>query len=310
MKKLPAYVIGFLLCAGAAAPAIDIGSLAGDWTAVRADVEEMSLKWHKAQLEFSSFRDGRPFDSGEWDLRGDSLFLYGSAGASRYRVWLAGDTMRMAGGKWTQVFVKKEEWQELLIFGTRTATSTLKGEDWFGENIPAYSVRNMGDGDPATCWAEGVPGTGVGEKIYLVVKGKPGRLSMVNGYGKSAALYARNARVKAFRATALAAFNLPGDVSEVATKYHIRKCGPAVKLEARDIQARQGIALPFDWANIEKTAGELAASFDKDFAAQIADRSHGCEDRFYRATILELEIAEVYGGTKYEDTCLSEIDLE
>lgn len=310
MKIIPACAIGLLLCAGAAAPAIDIGSLAGDWTAVRADVEEMSLKWYKAQTEFSTYLNQRPFDGGEWDLKGDSLILYGSAGSSRYRVWLAGDTLRLAGGMGTQVFVKKEEWQELLIYGTRTATSTLKGEDWFGENIPAYSVRNLGDGDPATCWAEGVTGTGVGEKIYLVVNGKPGRLSMVNGYGKSAALYSGNARVKAFRATVLAAFNLPGDVSEVATKYHVRKCGPAVKLEARDIQARQGIALPFDWASIEKTAGELAASFDKDFAVQIADRSHGCEDRFYRATILCLEISEAYPGTKYDDTCLSELEAE
>ncbi len=310
MRRSATLALGLLLCLGSASHGAGVGSLVGDWTAVRADCEELSFKWYKAQLEFSSFLHRRPFDSGEWDLRGDSLFLYGASGTGRYLVSLKGDTLELAAGKEKQVFVRREEWRELLIYGTHTASSTLNGEDWFGENVPAYSVRNLGDGNPATCWAEGASGPGIGEKIYLVVNGKPKSLAIINGYGKSKSLFEKNGRVKAFRATVLAAFNLPGDVSEVDTIYHVRICGPTVGLEIKDFQAKQSIILPFDWTEIERKGGELEASFESDFAARIADRSHGCQDRFYRAVILELEISEVYKGARYEDACISELSLE
>lgn len=299
-----------MLACTSAATGVNPGSLAGDWAAVRDDVGEISFIWYKSQLEYRTFLNGRPGESGEWDLRGDSLLLYGPSGTGRYRVALSGDTLRLSGAGGTRVFVKKAEWRELLIYGNCSASSTLNGEEWSGDRVPAYSVRNLGDGDPATCWAEGAEGPGVGEKIYLSAPGRPSKISISNGYGKSKPLFEKNGRVKAFRATTLAAFNLPGDVTEAATKYQARKCGPTVRLEVKDIQDKQGIPLPFDWLEIERKAGELAAAFEKDFASGIADRSHGCRDRFYQAIILELEIAEVYPGGKHDDACVSELSAE
>lgn len=299
----------FLAAAGGAT-ALGPGDLTGTWTAVRADVEELTFNWYKSQLEFNSFLNQRPFESGEWDLRGDSLFLYGPAGTKSFAASISGDTLKLKDSRSAQIFVKKEEWRELLLYGPYTATSTLKGEDWFGGEAKPYSVRNLGDGDPKTCWAEGVKGHGIGEKIYLTVRGSPKAIKIINGYGKTPELYAKNGRVKAFKATALAAFNLPGDVSEVSTKYRVKSCGPPQKLEVKDLQAQQTIPLKFDWGAISEKVAALAAEFDREFSKEIEERRAGCEDRYYQKTVLCLEIAEVYPGGKFDDTCLSELEAE
>lgn len=292
------------------AGAIGLSDLAGTWTAVRADVEEITFNWYKAQLEYSTFLHQRPFESGEWDLRGDSLFLYGPNGGEGFAVKISGDTLKLESGKSLQVFVRKEEWQELLLYGSHTATSTLKGENWFGEEPGPYSVRNLADGNPKTCWAEGAKGYGIGEKIYLMVQGNPKNLRISNGYGKTTALYAKNGRVKSFRVVPLAAFNLPGDVTEVAAKYRAKRCGPPQKLEVKDSGAPQTISLNLDWRAMSPKIKALAAEFESEFAREIEERRAGGEDKYYQKIVLCLEIAEVYPGTKFEDTCISELEIE
>jgi hypothetical protein len=153
-------------------------------------------------------------------------------------------------------------------------------------------------------------GHGIGEKIYLTVQGGPKALMIINGYGKSPELYAKNGRVRKFKAVPLAAFNLPGDVSEVAAKYRAKRCGPTQMLEVKDLQARQAIPLRFDWKAVSERTGALAAEFEKEFAKEIEERRSGCEERYYQKTVLCLEIAEVYPGTKFDDTCLSELEAE
>jgi hypothetical protein len=287
------------------------GNIAGSWTAIQAEVEELSLKWYKAQLEFSTFLNQRPFDSGEWDLRGDSLLLYGTAGTSRYRVSMPDeDTLVLENGQSVQRFLRKEDWQEVLLYGAYTATSTLQGEDWFGGGDTPYSARHLGDGNPATCWAEGSEGSGIGEKIYLPVDGLPKGLIIANGYGKSPALFAKNNRVRTMKATVLAAFNLRGDISEVATKYYFKKCGPAQRIEVKDIQIMQAIPLTFDGAQVNRAARTLASSFEKDFSDELERRAQGEEARYSRTLIICLEIFAVYQGTKFDDTCISRLTLE
>lgn len=300
----------FAAVVGMTAEAVGPSDLAGSWKAVRADVEEITFNWYKAQLEYSTFLHQRPFESGEWDRRGDSLFLYGPNGGESFTVKISGDTLKLESGKSVQVFVRKEEWQELLLYGPHTATSTLKGEDWFGGEPGPYSVRNLADGNPKTCWAEGVKGHGIGEKIYLIVQGNPRALKISNGYGKTPELYAKNGRVKAFRAVPLAAFNLPGDVSEVAAKYRAKRCGPPQKLEVKDSGAQQTISLNLDLRAMSQKIETLAAEFESEFAKEIEERRAGCEDKYYQKTVLCLEIAEVYPGTKFDDTCISELEIE
>lgn len=74
---------------------------------------------------------------------------------------------------------------------TATASSTL-GTD----GINTYDPENVLDGDPSTCWSEGVNGVGVGERITLSGDGEQlfSGFRIRNGYQKSDAVYINNAR--------------------------------------------------------------------------------------------------------------------
>lgn len=74
---------------------------------------------------------------------------------------------------------------------TATASSTL-GTD----GINTYEPENVLDGNPSTCWAEGVNSVGVGESITLSGDGEQlfSGFRIRNGYQKSEAIYNNNAR--------------------------------------------------------------------------------------------------------------------
>ena len=74
---------------------------------------------------------------------------------------------------------------------TATASSTL-GTD----GINTYDPENVLDGNPSTCWAEGVNSVGVGESITLSGDGEQlfSGFRIRNGYQKSEAIYNNNAR--------------------------------------------------------------------------------------------------------------------
>jgi hypothetical protein len=202
-------------------------------------------------------------------------------------------------------------WTTLLMYHTYTASSTLGGDDFFSGELSRYTARNMNDGSTSTCWAEGAAGPGTGQRIYIAIEGRPSALSVVNGYAKSKALYRKNGRVRRFEVSLLHAFNLRGDVTEVATQYH---CIPSVEKQAvdlRDAMERQSFPLTIDWAAVQADAGRAQARFDGDFKDEIARRREGTEEPGYRqALILCLEIVEAYPGSQFDDTCVSELTLE
>lgn len=74
---------------------------------------------------------------------------------------------------------------------TATASSTL-GTD----GVNTYDPENVLDGNPSTCWAEGVNSVGVGESITLSGDGEQlfSGFRIRNGYQKSEAVYNNNAR--------------------------------------------------------------------------------------------------------------------
>lgn len=88
---------------------------------------------------------------------------------------------------------------ERRLHPTEVQSSSFLWNDWnkFQEN---YHPSYVADGDPKTAWVEGVSGTGAGEWIRLkltpLAESTQVRLVVSNGYQKSAALFAANARPK------------------------------------------------------------------------------------------------------------------
>ncbi|MCU0607129.1 MAG: hypothetical protein MUF78_06855 [Candidatus Edwardsbacteria bacterium] len=202
-------------------------------------------------------------------------------------------------------------WDSLMMVHAYTASSTLGGDDPFAEQPSRYAARNMGDGDPATCWAEGAAGRGLGERVHILLDGSPAALSAVNGYAKSRSTFAGNGRVKAFTATLLHAFNLPGDVTEVATLYHCRPFPRRPVIGLDDTAAPQSLPFPFDWDAVREDAALARVRFEADLGDEIVRRREGAAAfAIAQAVILRLEIADVYPGTKYDDTCVSELTFQ
>jgi len=149
---------------------------------------------------------------------------------------------------------------ERRLYPVSVEASSFLWNDWnkFQENYhPLYLV----DDDPKTAWVEGEKGSGTGSWVRLRVTPMEGatrvRLRVRNGYQKSPALFAANARAKTVEVKLL----------------------PSGTTKALPLADQQ------DWQEIvvEQPAGALSA--------------------------IELRIAAVHAGKKYEDLCLSDAQV-
>lgn len=149
---------------------------------------------------------------------------------------------------------------ERRLYPDALVASSFVWTDWnqFQEN---YHPNYIADDDAKTAWVEGAKGTGVGEWVRFNVTKMEGatkaRLSIRNGYQKSAPLFAANARVEKATVTLL-----PSGVTK--------------DVVLSDMQGFQDVV-------IEQPVGALHA--------------------------IELKIVSVYAGKKYEDTCISDVDV-
>lgn len=82
-------------------------------------------------------------------------------------------------------------------FTAASASSTLLTE---GINYESYAAANLLDGNPATCWSEGVDGQGQGESVQFSAPGAQtiSGFDIWNGFQESDYLYSRNCRPAAF----------------------------------------------------------------------------------------------------------------
>ncbi|HAT72405.1 MAG TPA: hypothetical protein DCS63_06280 [Elusimicrobia bacterium] len=172
---------------------------------------------------------------------------------------------------------------------------------WLPDDLPYTAASsyeavlpapNIADGEPRTAWAGKA-----GEDVWLFINPGAQTLTVVNGYNKSPALFKANNRVKRLAVSVWTAAHLEADVSEIAQIYHAARLTPDHILELKDTGKAQTFPLPFDWDAIGKAnKTELAAYLKR-------------EDRplMYSDYVLRAEPLEVYEGTKYDDTCISEL---
>lgn len=153
-----------------------------------------------------------------------------------------------------------------------TASSTLPGN---------YQVENLLDNDLSTAWVEGKDGSGVGTKITVeLVEPSPVIVvGLVNGYTKNETTYTRNNRIKKIR---VEIFEEKGENSLTLT-------------EAFEEVLPEHDFVPIDASNF----GRLI-----DVPCDAGDGFFGGSTKKVVLTILE-----VYPGTRYNDTCISEIFL-
>ena len=176
------------------------------------------------------------------------------------------------------------------------SSSVLKEK---GKSEFFYGINNLSDKDPATAWVEGNPSEGIGEYILLFVPriNEKGRrfsfsydedndikifLNVTNGYCKSEDLFYKNNRVKKARITIY-------DVPVTASVNSIYVKGEPVKIKEEIIELTDDLRIPQSFTFITKLNKNKDAPKPK--------------------VVLKFEILEVYKGTKYNDTAISEIEV-
>jgi hypothetical protein len=139
--------------------------------------------------------------------------------------WQTLDLARTVTVRWVKLVIQSvypgERWQDTSIsevrFDTETGGTTatrartttpstsdhptVSASSTLASKHPGrYAAENVLDGRLATCWSEGVSGDGIGERLRVEFNRGTTirRISLVNGYTRSATLWRKNNRVRKF----------------------------------------------------------------------------------------------------------------
>lgn len=165
-----------------------------------------------------------------------------------------------------------------------------------------YGMRRVFDGDRYTGWSEGADGDGVGEVLWLQVPEGADTLAVINGFARSLNLFQKNNRVKELEARLYYALLPEMMISELGPTYLKTATGMSTTLRLEDSPELEIYPLDFDWARVAAGYERVTAAYP-DFAARDGLPPR-LQDRTY---LLRLEIRDVYTGTAWNDTCLTEL---
>jgi len=203
-----------------------------------------------------------------------------------------------------------EKFEMQTVQGYYATSSELDAVDPF-EDLGKYGGFNLFDRNPATAWVEGVDGNGIGETFTIGIGEElKENIFIVNGYQKSRDLFTQNNRIKTFRLTLYVGFMIPGDVTEIYAYVYAVPYGEPTEIGLEDSFGVQQIRFPFDLTMAEAFKEKQMAVFLKDFKTRMEEMQQsfiGFEEEPEIQYFLKFEILDVYKGTKYNDTCISDI---
>lgn len=203
-----------------------------------------------------------------------------------------------------------EKFEMQTVQGYYATSSELDAVDPF-EGLGKYGGFNLFDRNPATTWVEGVDGDGIGETLTIGIGEQlKENIFIVNGYQKSRDLFTQNNRVKTLRLTLYVGFMIPGDVTEIYAYVYAVPFGEPKEIQLKDSFGVQTFPLPFDITGTEALKEKLRGVFLEDFKTRIEEiqKISGVVELNPEVQyILKCEILEVYKGSKYDDTCISDI---
>ena len=178
----------------------------------------------------------------------------------------------------------------LMPTGNRSSVLIEKGKP-----VDTYDYYKINDDNPETAWVEGVKGDGIGEYVYIhVVSNNVGyedfpdnslqiTVNIINGFAKNLNLFNKNNRVK---------------------KAELKIFDCALRVGQNDMIRKNKPIL-----YITKTI-DLADNMDpQTFTFVITPKDRYSEGNIV-AFFLKLTILDVYHGTKYQDSAISELNAE
>ena len=181
-----------------------------------------------------------------------------------------------------------------------------------------YAPSKLVDGDRRTGWAEGDEGDGIGADVVIPqLLDLTGPIRICAGYGKSPELFAANGRPKRVQVTLLrvrAAEPDPHDATGCSTATYVEPVVVAGhEADLRDFNGYQAFPVPefrreyyleypMDWLLMDGTERMLYQQ--KVDAGETAPFERGPTEYAY---LLRLQLVELYPGSRYADTVITEI---
>lgn len=213
---------------------------------------------------------------------------------------------------------QKAEWESFAmssfkvsdVFYDYQSSSELDKVDPY-EGPGKYGAHNLYDNNPATAWVEGIKGHGEGQYIIIGLgEFFPDELLLYSGYQKSESLFDKNSRPKTIKLSFYTGFNMSGDASEIAIFYRLQQIGSGKTIILEDKMGSQEIELPFSPAKASVFKEEMKMSFKSDFREDLEERKKlcpSCPEDLKFSYFVKIEIIEVYPGSQWDDTCISDI---
>ncbi|MDY0200486.1 MAG: hypothetical protein RBR40_05815 [Tenuifilaceae bacterium] len=160
-----------------------------------------------------------------------------------------------------------------------------------------FSAISAVDGNYQTAWVEGVAGHGIGESIFVSMPNNCSVMNILSGYGKSRALFYQNSRPKTVKLRCYVGINPTGYVSEISPIFKIQKYDKEYVLHLADVDSLQSFSFPFHKSQLASFGDSVKEQYFEEFTEPI----------FQMLYFVEIEIVDVYIGSEYSDTCISEI---
>ncbi len=216
-------------------------------------------------------------------------------------------------------------WQEFSVGPSRSFWASSSLTETVGGRSVTYGPEALFDGSTASPWVEGAPGSGVGESVTVMTQRLISRISVVNGFARSPRLFERNNRVREVSVSFVAGMTAPGLVTELDyTLYFLREKVIPGTFELRDSMEEQSLVL-YRLEDLQRrfyleSLEQFSTDYPDLFAMALDDLgipagawrdplNMGLLREIYGFYGVKIRIEDVYNGSHYDDTCVSELEF-
>jgi hypothetical protein len=218
------------------------------------------------------------------------------------------------------------QWIEFSAQSGQSLWASSSLSETLGGELHTYGPEFLFDSDLATSWVEGASDEGIGEELIILTDKAIKRVSLNNGFSRSASLYAKNNRLKKIDLSLLIGFTAPGMVSENDYYlYFLKEHAISSDLYVEDRPDTQSFDISLSTEEQLGLYREILQSFSSEnpfFLKMMLEETGLSKEEYlsdmnlmlmielYGFYALQITIKDVYKGSRYNDSCLSEISLQ
>jgi len=200
------------------------------------------------------------------------------------------------------------EWENITFSNARGisyASSELEKPCNLME-IGRYSPINLMDKDISTSWVEGETGSGTGSFVFLGTGTEIKKYIVIyNGYEQSMSLFTKNNRVKELKISLYTGFTTDLDENQFGFAADVKVYPETKNILLKDKMGPQVFTFPFNLDKIKEFRDTLTQKYLDDKKDDIRIKN----SKLHIFYFLKFEIVSIYKGSKWDDTCISEISF-